>query len=91
MRSFQLIYIVMFLLLGGLIGEYLLQEKIWRWLFLFIPISVGMYAVDRNLYPASHHLELPGRAASNPWRQAFDWVRNNTPQDAVFACRQNTC
>jgi len=85
MRSFQLIYIVMFLLLGGLIGEYLLQEKIWRWLLLFIPISVGMYAVDRSLYPASHHLELPGRAASNPWRQAFDWVRNNTPQDAVFA------
>jgi hypothetical protein len=85
MRSFQLIYIVMFLLLGGLAGEYLLRNKLWRWLLLFVPIAITMYAVDRNLYPASHHLELPGRAVSNPWIEAFDWVRGNTPQNAVFA------
>jgi hypothetical protein len=85
MRSFQLIYIVMFLLLGGLAGEYLLREKTWRWLLLFVPISIGMYAVDRSLYPASRHLELPGRAIVNPWNQAFVWVRDNTPQNAVFA------
>jgi hypothetical protein len=85
MRSFQLIYIVMFLLLGGLIGEYLLQEKAWRWVLLFVPISIGMYFVDRSIYPASHHLELPGRAVINPWIEAFQWARDNTPQDAVFA------
>jgi hypothetical protein len=85
MRSFQLIYVVMFLLLGGLAGEYLLREKIWRWLLLFVPVSIAMYAVDRSLYPHSHHLELPGRAVVNPWNQAFDWVRENTPQNAVFA------
>jgi hypothetical protein len=85
MRSFQLIYIVMFLLLGGLIGEYLLQEKLWRWLLLFVPISIGMYCVDRSLYPASPHLEIPGRPVTNPWLQAFQWVRDNTPQNAVFA------
>jgi hypothetical protein len=85
MRSFQLIYIVMFLLLGGLAGEYLLREKIWRWLLLFVPISIAMYAVDRSIYPASRHLELPGRTVVNPWIQAFNWVRDNTPQDAVFA------
>jgi hypothetical protein len=85
MRSFQLIYIVMFLLLGGLIGEYLLREKAWRWLLLFVPISIGMYAVDRTLYPASHHLELPGRTADNLWMQAFQWAHDNTPEDAVFA------
>ena len=85
MRSFQLIYIVMFLLLGGLVGEYLLRDKIWRWLLLFVPISIGMYSVDRALYPASPHLELPGRDPANPWLQAFHWVSDNTPQDAVFA------
>jgi hypothetical protein len=85
MRSFQLIYIVMFLLLGGLVGEYLLREKVWRWLLLFVPISIAMYAVDRSQYPSSRHLELPGRAVINPWTQAFDWVRDNTPRDAVFA------
>ncbi len=85
MRSFQLIYIVMFLLLGGLAGEYLLRDKMWRWLLLFLPISATMYGVDRSLYPASHHLELPGRAVANPWLQAFEWASHNTPQDAVFA------
>jgi hypothetical protein len=85
MRSFQLIYIVMFLLLGGLAGEYLLRDSIWRWLLLFVPISIAMYSADRSLYAASHHLELPGRAVTNPWMQAFQWVRDNTPQDAVFA------
>jgi hypothetical protein len=85
MRSFQIIYIVMFLLLGGLAGEYLLREKHWRWLLLFVPISVAMYLVDRSEYPRSHHLELPGRSVINPWAQAFNWVRANTPRDAVFA------
>ncbi|HZD46736.1 MAG TPA: DUF6798 domain-containing protein, partial [Acidobacteriaceae bacterium] len=85
MRSFQLIYIVMFLLLGGLVGEYLLREKTWRWLLLFVPISIGMYAVDRSIYPHSRHLELPSDTAVNPWLQAFQWVRDNTPRDAVFA------
>jgi hypothetical protein len=85
MRSFQLIYIVMFLLLGGLAGEYLLRDKVWRWLLLFVPISITMYCVDRSLYPASQHLELPGRTDTNPWLQAFEWARSNTPQDAVFA------
>jgi hypothetical protein len=85
MRSFQLVYIVMFLLLGGLLGEHLLKDKPWRWLLLFVPISIVMYGVDRAVYPESQHLELPGRAAGNPWVQAFGWVRDNTPQDAVFA------
>ena len=85
MRSFQLIYIVMFVLLGGLVGEYLLQEKTWRWLLLFVPIAIGVFCVDRSVYPASRHLELPGRPEANPWSQAFRWVRENTPQDAVFA------
>ena len=60
-------------------------RKVWRWLLLFLPISATMYGVDRSLYPASHHLELPGRAVVNPWLQAFNWVRYNTPEDAVFA------
>jgi hypothetical protein len=28
---------------------------------------------------------LPGRASANPWLQAFDWIRQNTPTDAYFA------
>lgn len=85
MRSFQVIYIVMFLILGGLAGKYLLQDKVWRWVLFYTPICLVTYHVDRAVYPASEHLELPGRATANSWVQAFQWVRENTPQDAVFA------
>jgi hypothetical protein len=85
MRSLHLIYIVMFVLLGGIVGELWLKEKVWRWLLLFVPICIGMYAVDRAMYPASNHLELSARTSRNAWVQAFDWARGHTPQDAVFA------
>jgi hypothetical protein len=34
---------------------------------------------------ASNHLELPWRPTPNPWSQAFEWARANTPTDALFA------
>jgi hypothetical protein len=44
-----------------------------------------MFAAQRSLFPASAHIEWPGRAETNPWGQAFVWVRDNTPTGAVFA------
>ena len=85
MRLFQLAYIVMFLLLGGLVGEYAIRGRAWRAVALFLPLALGMYALDRHMYPASLHLELPQRPSANPWLQAFDWIRGNTPESAVFA------
>ena len=35
MRSFHLIYVVFFLLLGGVLGEYLLRSHVWRWILCF--------------------------------------------------------
>jgi hypothetical protein len=75
----------MFVMIGGFLGEYVLQNYIWRWLLLFIPLSVGMFLAQRALFPASAHLEWPGRASKNPWAEAFVWIRRNTPVDAVFA------
>jgi hypothetical protein len=34
-------------------------------------------------------VEWPGRQPKNPWAQAFVWVRQNTPIDAVFAMDPN--
>lgn len=85
MRIFQLLYIVMFLLLGGLLGEYVLRGGILRAVAVFLPLAVGMYALDRHMFPASPHLELPGARPVNPWLNAFAWIRHNTPEDAVFA------
>ncbi len=85
MRSFQLIYIVFFLMCGGLLAEYVLQKRVWRWALLFVPLAAGMFAMNRSLYPASPHIELPGRPSSNAWVASFLWIRANTPTDALFA------
>lgn len=85
MRYLHLVYVVMLLLGGGLLGEHLLRQQRWRWLVLFVPAALGMFAVQRATYPASPHLELPGMHSSNPWLEAFAWIRRNTPQDAYFA------
>lgn len=85
LRSLHLLYILMFVAMGGLAGEYLLKNRVWRWVALFVPLSVGMFFAQRALFPASIHVEWPGVAPRNPWAQAFVWVRQNTPVDAVFA------
>jgi hypothetical protein len=85
LRSLHLEYVVLFICVGGLLGEFVLKQRVWRWLVLFVPLCVGMFAAQQALFPESAHLEWPGRAPRNPWGQAFAWIRENTPVDAVFA------
>src|ERR1017187_2899067 len=85
MRSFHLIYLVFFPLLGGLAGEYVLGRKPARWIILFAPLAAGMWFLAWSAFPASPHVEWPGLVTSNPWAEAFRWIRGNTPKEAVFA------
>jgi len=85
MRSLYLLYTLMILLAGGFAAEYVLKNRAWRWVALFLPLCAGMFYAQRHLFPASAHIEWPGAAPQNPWVQAFWWVRDNTPVDAVFA------
>lgn len=85
MRAFHLIYLLLFLLLGGLLGEHVLGSRAARWAALFVPLALGMIALDRSTYPSSPHLEMPWQTTSNGWLEAFRWVRTETPTDAVFA------
>jgi hypothetical protein len=85
MRSLYILYILLFLFGGGLLGQFVLRDRLWRWLVLFIPLSAGMWYVQRQIFPDTPHLELPGRTSQNPWVQAFTWIRDNTPTDAVMA------
>jgi hypothetical protein len=75
----------MFVMIGGLLGEYVLRAHLWRWLVLFVSLGAGMFLAQRSLFAASAHVEWPGAAARNPWAQGFAWIRDNTPVDAVFA------
>jgi hypothetical protein len=89
LRSLHLLYILMFVIIGGFLGEFVLKNQVWRWLALFIPLAVGMFAAQRALFPASAQVEWPGGAPRNSWAQTFVWIRANTPEDAVFALDPN--
>src|SRR5258708_7262891 len=85
MRYLHLLYLLFFLIAGGLLGRYVLDRTIYRWLLLVLPVSAGMFYAQRQMYPASAHLELPGMAPQNAWLEAFAWIRQNTPVDSLFA------
>ena len=85
LRTFHLITLVLVLLLGGVIGEYLAKSRPWVPVALAVPLAVGMFNVARQTYPNSPQIELPSQTSSNPWVNTLLWVRNHAPQDAVFA------
>src|SRR6266849_6381327 len=85
MVPFVLVASVVAVVGGGLLGQYVLQRRVWRWLLLFVPLSFGMYFAQLQVFPASAHIEWPWAQPRNPWAQAFEWIRGNTPVDALFA------
>ncbi len=85
MRYLHLLYLLFLLIAGGLIGSYILGRKAYRWALLFVPLAAGMFYAQREMYPASAHLEMPWTAPDNDWLESFTWIRGNTPADALFA------
>jgi hypothetical protein len=85
LRCLALTYMLLIVICGGLLGQYALQARVVRWLLLFVPLGLGMFLAQRQLFPASAHIEWPWAQPRNPWAQAFDWIRVNTPQNALFA------
>jgi hypothetical protein len=95
LRVFVYLYAIMAMLLGALLFN--ICAKLPAPLRKILPaaaitaMALLMFFVQRESVPASQHLELPWRAASNPnpWTQAFLWARANTPRDALFAIDAN--
>jgi hypothetical protein len=85
MRFLHLVYLLFVLLAGGLLGQYVLKRHALRWLLLFLPLSAGMFYAQRQMYPSTAHLELPGLPSRNNWVDAFRWISLNTPVDSQFA------
>ena len=97
LRAFLLLYAAMILLLGGALvqGANSLRQRVRARLFqvlfhaapaIFVSaMALVMCFVQRQSFPASLHLELPGRRNPNFWVEAFNWARQNTPPDAIFA------
>lgn len=85
MRYLHLVYIFMALIGGAYLGRFVLKAHAWRWVLFLLAAYGAMFGVQRHLFAATEHLELPGRASGNPWLQAFAWIRGNTPTEAYFA------
>lgn len=85
MRYLQLVYVFLMLIGGAYLGRYLLKRSVWRWAVFLLLANGGMLIAQRQLFASTPHIELPGAVSSNPWQQAFAWIRTNTPTDAYFA------
>jgi hypothetical protein len=85
MRFLHLVYLLFVLLAGGWLGQRVLGAKPYRWVLLFLPLSAAMFYVQRQTFPDTRQLELPGLPSGNRWVDAFNWVRQNTPPDSLFA------
>jgi hypothetical protein len=85
MRYLHLVYVFMTLIGGAYLGRYVLKVRLWRWTIFLAVANGSMFLAQRQLFAATPHIELPCVVSSNPWLQAFDWIRRNTPQDAYFA------
>ena len=84
LRVFQTIYIVMILFVGAQLATWLGSRKVW-WGATFAVLATIMFMAERKTFPDSAHIELPSERQSNSWVQAFEWIRANTPKDALFA------
>ena len=90
MRCLHLLYVLMFLIGGGLLGKFVLQTRAWRWALLFVPLCGVTVFAQQATFPATPYVEWPGKPSPNPWVQAFDWIRANTPESAYFAMDPGT-
>lgn len=89
LRIFQTVYILMIVLLGGVLAERVMLKRIERWVALFAIAGGIALTCELQSYPSSAHLEVPWNSPHNKWEQAFQWVRQNTPRDALFAMDSN--
>ena len=73
MRSFHLIYVIFFAILGGLMGEYVLRRSTWRWLGVFVPLAAlrALIAESRIALPE----KLPSMVAGLFGYLGYDMVR----------------
>jgi hypothetical protein len=90
MRAFQLIYFIFLLLpmtaaLRAISVPWERTQLKLACSALLALIASGMFVVQRATFTSSSHIEWPWRESQNPWQQAFEWIRVNTPKDAIFA------
>jgi hypothetical protein len=89
LRIFQIVYVVMILAIGAELAERVLRRHTARWIATFGILATVMVIAERQIFPDSAHVEFPAElrwhTPENEWVQAFLWIRQNTPKDALLA------
>ncbi len=84
LRSFHLIYAVGLVLCGGLLAARMSHSRPVGF-SLIVLLFAGMFAAQNVAWPGCDRIEWPWTRPSNPYQQAFLWIRDHTPRNAVFA------
>jgi hypothetical protein len=84
LRVFHLIYMLGIVLAGGVLAR-LGSRSPAAVAFLIFVLFAGMFCAERIWWPGSARLEWPRSHPANSYQQAFLWIRDHTPRDAIFA------
>ncbi len=68
LRIFQLVYVVMILVVGAALAEWVLRRSALRWFMVFSVLAVVMVVAERQTFSHSTHMELsPWARVESPW------------------------
>lgn len=84
MRHLHLVYVASLALLGGWTETRVLRGRMGRRALVAVVAAASVVVLQQG-YPASPHIEWPGRLPDNAYVRAFDWVRTHTTVDTRIA------
>jgi hypothetical protein len=77
-------YALGIVLCGGVLAALWSRSRITA-ISLVVVLFAGMFAAQRLSWTGSNPIEWPGASPANPYQQAFLWIGDHTPRNAVFA------
>jgi len=85
LRAFQIVYFIVIIFVGALLGGSILKRSMSRWLSIVACVGALMVFVQLSVFSNSPHLEFPWIQSENGWEQAFTWIKTHTKTNAAFA------
>jgi hypothetical protein len=85
LRSFHTIYALGIVMLGGAAAAVCAGRRQLAWFVALGGLACAMFLLQRQDYSSLPDVEWPGASVTNPWEAGLVWIRNNTPQTALFA------
>lgn len=80
LRAFHVIYAVGIVLSAGALGRFRMAGGA-----LLLLLFAGMFFAEPPTWPGCVRIEWPDTPPTNAFQQAFQWIDEHTPADAVFA------